>query len=132
MAFSATRLRALTLVLAGVLAAASLSARASAHDRALVDLLSLIHHDPTPAELSAFGPGLEAKLIAIAEDPSVRSLARVRAVAAQPHRERRSSSSPRTSPPRPPRPGACAWRGCGASNTTSSPGRPPWACCPRC
>ena len=81
MAFSATRLRALTLVLAGVLAAAPLSARASAHDRALVDLLSLIHHDPTPAELSAFGPGLEAKLIAIAEDPSVRSLARVRAVA---------------------------------------------------
>ncbi len=81
MAFPTTRLRGAALVLAVVLAAAPLSARASSHATALVDLLSLIHHDPTPAELSAFGPDLEARLIAIAEDPAVRSLARVRAVA---------------------------------------------------
>ena len=81
MVLPANRLRAAVVVLAGVIAAAPLSARAASHDKALVDLLSLIHHDPTPAELAAFGPNLEAKLIAIAQDPSVRSLSRVRAVA---------------------------------------------------
>jgi hypothetical protein len=52
------------------------------HDPALLLALSDFHRDAYPAEIAAFGPGVVEQLVAVANDPDVLRLARVRALAA--------------------------------------------------